>query len=96
MTTEFILPTSPADLKALQDAIEEGSNSFAREVAEKSLRKEIAADLKEKIAIPPKIFNKMVKTYYKSSFQDDVKEAEDFQTIYEKVMSGKDFTVDQE
>lgn len=93
---DFILPSAPADLKSLQDAIEEASGSMIRTDAEKELRKEIAAAIKEKIAIPPKIFNRMVKTYHKASFKDDVQEAEQFQAIYEKVMAGKDFSVGDE
>jgi FixJ family two-component response regulator len=93
MAKDFVIPTSPEDIKKLQNAIEEASASLIRQDAEKDLRKEIHDALSEQVDIPKAVFNRMVKVYYKSSFRDDVQSAEDFRAAYEKVMAGKDFTV---
>ena len=87
---DYPVPSSPEDIKALQGAIEESSNSLIRQDAEKQLRKDIYTTLADKVEIPKDIFNKMVQVYYKASFDAEVSAAEDFQEIYEKVMTGKD------
>jgi hypothetical protein len=96
VVSEFIVPTSPEDIKKLQGAIEESCNSKVRQDAEKALQKEIFETIKEELNIPKKIFNKMVSVYYKANFQEEVAQSEDFQILYEKVMKGKDFSLDTE
>jgi hypothetical protein len=96
---EFILPSSPADLKKIQDAIEEYASSLTRQAAEKDLQKDIYTALKEGekegdgIDIPKGIFTAMAKTYYAASFNDVVDKAEQFQTAYETIMKDKDPSV---
>lgn len=87
---EFVLPTTPADLKLIQDAIQEYSDSLVRVDAEKSLQKEIADMVKEKLEMPPSFFKKLAKTYHKATYDQEVSAADAFQTAYEKIMKDKD------
>ncbi|MDE3023113.1 MAG: hypothetical protein KGI54_14905 [Pseudomonadota bacterium] len=87
---EFVLPTSPVDLKVIQDAIIEASNSMVRSDAEKDLRKDIAGELKEKLEVPPAFFNKLVKVYHKATYDQEVSDADAFQHAYEAILKDKD------
>ena len=88
--TDFVMPTSPADIKKVQDAVKESYNSMVRISAEKDLMKDIAAKMKEELGMPPSLFNRMVKTYFKSSFTTETEKAEEFADVYESLMAGVD------
>lgn len=96
------MPSSPSDVKRIQDAIEEFSASLTRQAAEKDLQKEIFLALKEGneedgiagIEIPKGLFTKMAKTYFKSSFTDEVSSNDKFEQTYAKLMKDKDPSVD--
>lgn len=87
---EFVIPTTPADLKVIQDAIQEYSDSLVRVDAEKSLQKEIADAIKEKLEMPPSFFKKLAKVYHKATYEQEVSAADEFQIAYEKIMKDKD------
>lgn len=40
--------------------------------------------------MPPKMFNKMVKVYYKANFSQEVDAATEFEESYAKIMADKD------
>jgi len=73
------------DRKKIKDAMQEASNSFIRIDAERDLVKNIIADLNDAYKIPKKTINKMIKVYHKNSFQEEVAEADEFETLYETV-----------
>lgn len=91
MTKEvFVMPSNPDQLKQIADAVEEASNSKFRADSERSLQKEISKRLKEEFNMPPKMFNKMVKVYYKANFSQEVDAATEFEESYAKIMADKD------
>lgn len=77
--------SSPEDRKKFKGAIEEISNSMYRIAAEKDLIKETVNDLSDNFKIQKKIINKIAKTYHKQSFQVELQEQEDFESLYEEV-----------
>lgn len=95
---DFVMPTSPTDIKRIQDAIEEFANSLSRQDAEKDLQKEIFLRLKEGdeeekipgIAIPKGIFTKMAKTFWESSFDDVCSTNDKFEQTYAAIMKDID------
>lgn len=87
---EFVMPSSEADIKAIQSAVKEASNAFFRIAAERDLVKEIAKRMKDEHALPPADFNKMVRVYFKSEFQKMTAKNESFNEMYESIMSGVD------
>lgn len=99
-TTEsstIIIPTSPADLKLLKDSIIEASNTRTMIEAKKDHIKDIGANIKAKVGIPPAFFNKMVGVYHKQNFDQVAQKQEDFETLYETVMkSGAIKAIDEE
>lgn len=85
----FVLPTSPEDIKKINQAIREASNSLIREESEKEFRKGVRDKLKEELNLPPKLFNKMLKVYHKQNFPEERNAAEEFEVMYEKVFPNK-------
>lgn len=76
-----------AEKKIVQDALEEMINSMTRIAAERDLMKEIIANVKEKTEVPPKIFRRMAKVAFKANFSQEVSENEEFQEMYEQIVS---------
>lgn len=73
------------DRKKIKDAMQEASNSFIRIDAERDLVKNIIADLNDAYKIPKKTISKMIKVYHKNNFQEEVAEADEFETLYETI-----------
>lgn len=83
---DFDPPSSPADRKAIRDAIIEMSQVIQKQKDNNSAMKDITDDLKEKFKLPPKIAKAMAKTYFKSNYQDVLAESSTFEVAYENVM----------
>lgn len=75
------------DKKTINDAIKEASNSLVRIDAERDLIKNIVEDLNTNFKINKKILSKMIKTYHKQNFQDEVASNDEFETLYQTVVS---------
>ena len=88
--TEFVMPSNQADIKDIQNAIKEASNSMFRIASEKDLIKDIAAAQKDKHSLAPGDFNKMVRVYHKAEYQKRVEQNESFNEMYEGIMGGID------
>ena len=86
MTKGFIIPSNPADLKRIKDAVTEASNCLVRIDGERDELKTIADVMAEELDVPKAVFNKMVKVYHKASFDAEVAKNEDFQAFYETIM----------
>ena len=78
--------SNPVDRKKISDALREISDSMTRMSAEKDLIKDIIADLTEKFEIPKKTVSKMAKIYHKQNFNEEVKQFEDFEILYNEVV----------
>jgi hypothetical protein len=90
MTKEIVIPSNSAELKTIQVAIKEANDSLIRIAAERELIKDIVADLNEKYeGLPKKYINKMIKTYYKNSFDKESTEHDDFSELFVAVTEVK-------
>jgi hypothetical protein len=65
--------------------LQEISNSLTRIEAERDLIKEILQKMQDECEIPKKLSRKLAKVYHKRSYEEEVAEQSDFQTIYENV-----------
>lgn len=89
---DFVVPSSPADLKKIQNAAKEISNSLLRIDAERDLIKSIKDAMKEELDVPGSHLLKLAKTYHEQNFSTKQKEARVFELSYEKVFgTGDDF-----
>lgn len=94
--TNIVIPSNPADLKALRDGIKEISNSMARADGERDYQKEAVAELSEKFGVEKKHIKRMAVDYHKDSFDKKISEVEDYQQLYESVMTSTFTTVPDE
>ena len=90
---EWVVPTIKSDLKELQNAFTEASNSKLRIEAEQDQIKCIYEEVNEKFGMPKKKFNEWLKIYHKQNYADTVANLEEVTTEYAEVMSGVDKTL---
>ena len=77
--------SSIEDRKKIFAAIKEISNSMVRIESERDLIKDIVAITSEEFQLPKKIVNKMARTYYKQSFNQEQQDFSDFEEVYNAV-----------
>lgn len=87
MTEEVtVIPTSLEDQKAIRDAIIEASGVRTQIDAHRDHLRDISKNIKEKVGINPRVFNKMVTAYHKQNYQEQTQSNEEFEVLYETVM----------
>lgn len=77
----LVLPTNPADIKAIMDGVREIDNSMTRIDAERDYIKESVAELAEKYNLPKKHLSKFVRAYHKNSLGKQISEDDDFESL---------------
>ena len=74
------------DRKKLLNVLKECSNSLTRIAGERDLIKESVSDVSEKLQLPKKLVNKMVKIYHKQNYDEEVATNEQFELLYETIV----------
>jgi hypothetical protein len=85
MSNQTLL-SNPADQKKLLDMLREASNSLTRIESERELIREMKKKVGEELQLEKKVLNRMVKVYHKQTFQEEVAEHEQFETLYESIV----------
>lgn len=85
MAKTIVIPSNPAELKTIKNAIGEATDCLVRIDTEKEAMKDIVDDLAEKYELPKKFINKMIRTRHRASFDKETSEQEDFMELYSKV-----------
>lgn len=80
-----MLPSNPSDLKKIDAALQEISNSKTRIEAERELIKEITDNINEEHNLPKKLINQLAKVYHMRNFAEEVSQQEDFQVAFEQL-----------
>jgi putative transposon-encoded protein len=83
--TGIIIPSTDADKKRIKDCMDEISNSYLRQEAERSFVKEALSSLAEDVDIPKKYLGKMSRIYHKQNMAEVVSEIEDLEALMESV-----------
>lgn len=83
--TSIVLPSTPVDRKRLKDAMQEISNSYLRQEAEREFVKEAIISLEEDIGIPKKYLGKMARIYHKQNVSEIVSEIEEIEALLEVI-----------
>lgn len=86
---EIVIPSSPADRKALADGIKEMSNAMFRMEGEKAYIDESIKALKDKFSIDAKYLRKLLTDFHKDQFDKVVDEAEQYGDLYDAVFNSK-------
>lgn len=80
---------TPDASDVIRKSIEEMVNSYIRASAERDLQKEITQRVKDITKMPPKMFKRLARTHYQSSFDKEVAEHEEFTKLYENIISNE-------
>ena len=72
-------------LKELKGAIQEVNNYFSEIDHRQNLVKEIISLAADNSKIPKKIIARMAKVYYKQSFQEEVAQHKEFESLFEGI-----------
>lgn len=86
---EIVIPSSPADRKALADGIKEMSNAMFRMEGEQAYITESIKALKDKFGIDAKYIRKLLTDFHKDQFDKVVDEAEQYGDLYDAVFNTK-------
>jgi septation ring formation regulator EzrA len=84
--SEVVIPSTPADIKKIRDAIEEGVDCLNRIASEKEALKDIIESVEEKYDIPKKHVNKMIQRKFKDDFDKMQAEVDEFEALWLKIM----------
>lgn len=76
---------TPDDAKKLIGALRDMSTSMTRVEAERDLQKNVKKDICDALDLNKKVFTKLVKTYHKQNYSEEVQTHEEFETLYESV-----------
>lgn len=89
---EFVMPTSPADVLKIKNAVKEASNSLLRIEAERENIKAIRDTLKDELGLPNAKFNEITKLYHKQNYSEVVAKDEEKVELYVKVFGDPEQT----
>lgn len=89
---EFVMPTSPADVLKIKNAVKEASNSMLRIEAERENIKAIREVLKDELGLPNPKFNEITKLYHKQNYSEVVAKDEEKVELYVKVFGDPEQT----
>lgn len=80
-TFGFVMPSSEADRKHIQDVIKEISSSKTRSEAERDFQKEAIAELSKKFNIPKDLLSQYAVIYHKSNYSEVLAKKSDLETL---------------
>lgn len=86
MAKSIVIPSNPADLKAIKDAIKEASDSLVQIEAEQDQIKAIIDMVAEKYELPKNFVRRMIKVFHKSTYDKETTSFEDWVELYKAVI----------
>lgn len=75
------------ELAFLKGGMKELSDVFTMQEAQRDTVKEIISRVHEELKIPKKIIRKMANTWHKSNYNEVVAEQQEFEALYESVIT---------
>jgi hypothetical protein len=80
-----MIPSSPADRKAILDCMKEISASMSRMEGEREFIRESIKEICDKQNLSKKTFRRMAKVYHKQNFSLEIEEHEEFESMYQAI-----------
>jgi len=94
--SDIIVPSSQADLEAINKVMKDVSDSMTRQKSEADYQTETFKNLEEKYGIKAKHFRRMAKEYFADKFDQKASEEDDYQSLYESVFKTNFSSTDDE
>lgn len=85
---DIVIPSSPADRKAIADGIKEISNSMTRIEGERTYIKESFDALADKYGVDKKYLRRMARDFHKDQFETVTEEDAQYSDLFEVIMIG--------
>lgn len=86
MAKTLIIPSSPADLKKLKDAMDEGDLCLTRIDAEKEALKDIIDTISEELELPKSAVSALIRHKHRADFDKKSTEFDDFTELWDAVL----------
>lgn len=80
---------SPEQRKIVKKAIQELNDSMTRVAAERDLQKETINTLYDNVGIDKKVVRRMAKAYFKSNFDEEIEDNNEFEDSYTLIVKGE-------
>ena len=87
--SNYVMPSNGKDLKKIKAAIIEASDSQLQIESHRDQIANIKHTMKEDFGLPPKLFSRLVRSYHKQTYGEEVKEAEEFQDLYSGIFESE-------
>ena len=87
MSNAIVIPSSPADLKKIRDALKEASNSLTRIESEQEFLKELKDELHDSVGLPKPVIGQLIKRFHAQDAKKVQEEQDEFFTLYDKIMT---------
>ena len=82
-----MMPSNPADLKKIDVALQQISDSKTRIEAEQEHIKEVVTKINEDFGLEKKLIRQLAKVWHMRNYAEEVTQQEDFQEAYEALTS---------
>lgn len=82
----FMSLSNPEDQKKLFNVVRECSNSLTRIQGEREYIKEAIGSICKELNLSKLLVNKIVRTYFKQNYDEEIATSEEFQQLYETVV----------
>lgn len=86
--TKEITLENVEDRKKLLEVIKSAADAKLRIASERELIKTIVGDVCKELGIEKRVVNKLVTTYFKQNFDEEVETHEEFENLYKIVIAG--------
>lgn len=86
--TKEITLENVGDRKKLLEVIKNAADAKLRIASERELIKNIVGDVCKELGIEKRVVNKLVTTYFKQNFDEEVETHEEFENLYKIVIAG--------
>lgn len=85
--SDVIIPSNDTERKKLKAMLVEMTHCYSKSDFERETCKEIGDEAARQFELPKKIINKLARTMYKRNYADLQQENEDFETLYEALVT---------
>lgn len=84
--SDFPSMSDPKNRDKLFKIVRDCSDSLTRIAAERDFIREQITEISKELELPKKLVNKLVKTYFKQNFAEEVVSNEQFVSLYEEIV----------
>lgn len=85
-TVDSVMLSNPKDREVLLSVVKECSVCLDKIMIERETIKELISGVCEKLDLSKRVVNKVVRTYNKNNYQNELAISDEFQTLYETII----------